>query len=139
MLGQGPILVTWFSDTSLLPLLIDFFINTLMSVSAGAFLIPYLVMLFAEGMPLLYLELAIGQKLQRGSVGVWNIVHPLMGGVGLASAVTSYMVAIYYNAIIMWCFYYLFHSFQSPLPWAECPTETIAENITRVCIVRMKS
>ncbi|PVD21432.1 hypothetical protein C0Q70_19605 [Pomacea canaliculata] len=98
----------------------------------GAFLIPYLVMLFAEGMPLLYLELAIGQKLQRGSVGVWNIVHPLMGGVGLASAVTSYMVAIYYNAIIMWCFYYLFNSFQSPLPWAECPTETIAENITRV-------
>lgn len=139
MFGQGPILVTWFSDTSLLPLLIDFFINTLMSVSAGAFLIPYLVMLFAEGMPLLYLELAIGQKLQRGSVGVWNIVHPLMGGVGLASAVTSYMVAIYYNAIIMWCFYYLFNSFQSPLPWAECPTETIAENITRVCIVRMKS
>lgn len=98
----------------------------------GAFLIPYLIMLFVEGMPLLYLELAIGQKMRFGSVGVWNKVHPLMGGVGLASAVTSYMVAIYYNAIIMWCFFYLFHSFTSPLPWAVCPTETIAPNVTRI-------
>lgn len=98
----------------------------------GAFLIPYLIMLFVEGMPMLYLELAIGQKMRLGSLGVWNKVHPLMGGVGMASAVTSYMVAIYYNAIIMWCFFYLFHSFQSPLPWAECPVETVAPNVTRV-------
>ncbi|XP_070178072.1 sodium-dependent neutral amino acid transporter B(0)AT1-like [Littorina saxatilis] len=89
-------------------------------------------MLFVEGMPLLYLELAIGQKMRLGSLGVWNKVHPLMGGVGLASAVTSYMVAIYYNAIIMWCFFYLFHSFQYPLPWAECPTEIVEGNITRI-------
>ncbi|XP_076448921.1 sodium- and chloride-dependent transporter XTRP3-like [Babylonia areolata] len=100
----------------------------------GAFLIPYLLMLFVEGMPLLYLELAIGQKMRMGSVGVWNKVHPLMGGVGLASAVTSYCVAIYYNAIIMWCFFYLFNSFQSPLPWAHCPTELLGDgsNVTRV-------
>ena len=98
----------------------------------GAFLIPYLIMLFVEGMPLLYLELAIGQRMRLGSLGVWNKVHPLMGGVGLASAVTSYMVAIYYNAIIMWCFFYLFHSFQSPLPWADCPTETLVPNVTTV-------
>ena len=105
---------------------------TVLCVCLGAFLIPYLIMLFVEGMPLLYLELAIGQKMRLGSLGVWNKVHPLMGGVGLASAVTSYMVAIYYNAIIMWCFFYLFHSFQSPLPWADCPTETLVPNVTTV-------
>ncbi|KAL8619530.1 hypothetical protein ACOMHN_011881 [Nucella lapillus] len=98
----------------------------------GAFLIPYLLMLFVEGMPLLYLELAVGQRMRMGSVGVWNRVHPFMGGVGLASAVTSYCVAIYYNAIIMWCFFYLFNSFQSPLPWAQCPTEEIAPNVTQI-------
>ncbi|XP_046545031.1 LOW QUALITY PROTEIN: sodium- and chloride-dependent transporter XTRP3-like [Haliotis rubra] len=96
----------------------------------GAFLIPYFVMLFVEGMPLLYLELAIGQKLRQGSMGVWNEIHPLMGGVGIASAVTSFMVALYYNAIIMWCFYYLFHSFQSPLPWSSCPSITTAPNVS---------
>lgn len=78
----------------------------------GAFLIPYLVMLFLEGMPVLYLELAIGQYFRSGCAGVWNSVHPFIGGLGIASAVTSFLVAIYYNAIIMWCFFYLFHSFQ---------------------------
>ncbi|CAG5125644.1 unnamed protein product, partial [Candidula unifasciata] len=91
----------------------------------GAFLVPYLIMLFVEGMPVLYLELAIGQRLKLGCLGVWNEIHPFLGGLGLASAVTSFMIAIYYNAIIMWCFFYLFNSFQSPLPWAECPTMTV--------------
>ncbi|CAL1541962.1 unnamed protein product [Lymnaea stagnalis] len=98
----------------------------------GAFLLPYLIMLFVEGMPLLYLELAIGQRLRMGCVGVWNEVHPLIGGLGLASVVTSFLIAIYYNAIIMWCFFYLFHSFQSPLPWSECPTYTSRDNRTVV-------
>ncbi|WAR13044.1 S6A17-like protein [Mya arenaria] len=91
----------------------------------GAFLIPYLIMLFLEGMPILYLEFAIGQRMQKGTVIVWNEINPLLGGIGLASAITSFNVAIYYNAIIMWCFFYLFHSFQYPLPWAECPTDTV--------------
>jgi len=100
-------------------------------VFPGAFLIPYLIMLFAEGMPILYLEFAIGQKMQKGTVIVWNEINPLLGGIGLASAITSFNVAIYYNAIIMWCFFYLFHSFQYPLPWASCPTEEITKgNIT---------
>lgn len=86
----------------------------------GAFLIPYLIMLFIEGMPLLYLEFAVGQHFRRGSMGVWSKVHPYLAGIGVASAVTSFMVGVYYNAIIMWCFYYVAHSFQYPLPWSDC-------------------
>lgn len=48
----------------------------------GAFLIPYLIALVFEGLPLLYLELAIGQRLRKGSVGVWKTISPLLGGVG---------------------------------------------------------
>ena len=71
-------------------------------------------------MPLLYLEFAAGQHFRRGSMGVWTKVHPYLAGIGVASAVTSFMVGIYYNAIIMWCFYYVANSFQYPLPWSEC-------------------
>lgn len=95
----------------------------------GAFLIPYLIMLFVEGMPLLYLELAIGQKFQKGSIGVWNAIHPYLGGIGVASAAVSLLLAIYYNAIITWCFFYMFNSFQKNLPWEKCPTIVI-DNIT---------
>ena len=51
-------------------------------LSSGAFLIPYLIALVFEGLPLLYLELAIGQRLRKGSVGVWNAISPLLGGLG---------------------------------------------------------
>ena len=48
----------------------------------GAFLIPYVIALVFEGLPLLYLELAIGQRLRMGSIGVWNSISPFLGGVG---------------------------------------------------------
>ncbi|XP_017887717.1 sodium-dependent neutral amino acid transporter B(0)AT3 [Ceratina calcarata] len=87
----------------------------------GAFLIPYFVMLAIEGIPIFYLELAIGQRLRKGAIGVWNQVSPYMGGIGLSSAVVSFNVALYYNTIIAWCLFYFVQSFQSNLPWAECP------------------
>lgn len=51
-------------------------------MSSGAFLIPYLIALVFEGLPLLYLEMAIGQRLRMGSIGVWNSISPLLGGLG---------------------------------------------------------
>lgn len=87
----------------------------------GAFLIPFAIMLVLEGIPLFLIELGIGQKMRLGSLGVWNTIHPWLGGIGIASCIVTFFVALYYNVIITWCFYYLFNSFQSPLPWASCP------------------
>ncbi|XP_055020040.1 sodium- and chloride-dependent transporter XTRP3 isoform X1 [Boleophthalmus pectinirostris] len=87
----------------------------------GGFLIPYLLMLFLEGVPLFYMELAIGQKMRQGSIGAWTNISPYLGGVGLASVVTSLYVCLYYNIINGWSFWYLFHSFQAVLPWSTCP------------------
>lgn len=93
----------------------------------GAFLIPYVIMLILEGVPLFYLEIAIGQRKRRGSVGVWNIIHPYLGGVGIASMVVCFLIAVYYNMIISWALFYFFNSFTSVLPWASCPNETITD------------
>ncbi|XP_069028137.1 sodium- and chloride-dependent transporter XTRP3-like [Embiotoca jacksoni] len=87
----------------------------------GGFLIPYLIMLFLEGVPLFYMELAIGQKMRLGSIGAWTAISPYLGGLGLASVVTSLYLCLYYNIINAWSFWYLFHSFQSVLPWSVCP------------------
>uniref|UniRef100_A0A1I8P2J0 Transporter n=1 Tax=Stomoxys calcitrans TaxID=35570 RepID=A0A1I8P2J0_STOCA len=92
----------------------------------GAFLVPYFIMLCIQGIPIFYLELAIGQRLRKGAIGVWSQVSPYLGGIGISSAVVSYIVALYYNTIIAWCLIYLLHSFESPLPWAECPTRLYA-------------
>ncbi|KAM9383833.1 inactive sodium-dependent neutral amino acid transporter B(0)AT3 [Pholidichthys leucotaenia] len=87
----------------------------------GAFLIPYLIALVFQGLPLLYLEMAIGQKLRKGSIGVWNTISPLLGGVGIASMIVSFLVCLFYNTLMAWVLWYFFHSFQDPLPWSQCP------------------
>ncbi|GAB1294867.1 Transporter [Apodemus speciosus] len=87
----------------------------------GSFLVPYVIMLIVEGMPLLYLELAVGQRMRQGSIGAWRTISPYLGGVGIASMVVSFLVSVYYNVINTWALWYLFHSFQDPLPWSVCP------------------
>ncbi|XP_030639133.1 sodium-dependent neutral amino acid transporter B(0)AT3-like [Chanos chanos] len=87
----------------------------------GAFLIPYLIALLFEGLPLLHMELAIGQRLRMGSIGVWSSISPYLGGVGLASMTVSFLVGLFYNTILAWVLWYFFHSFQDPLPWKNCP------------------
>jgi SNF family Na+-dependent transporter len=69
-------------------------------------------MLVLEGIPLFLVELGMGQKMRLGSLGVWNTIHPWLGGIGIASCVVTFFVALYYNVIITWCFYYLFNSLQ---------------------------
>ena len=46
-------------------------------LSSGAFIIPFLVMLLVVGMPLLLLELALGQKLRVGAARAWYKVTNL--------------------------------------------------------------
>uniref|UniRef100_A0A8C4SW26 Transporter n=1 Tax=Erpetoichthys calabaricus TaxID=27687 RepID=A0A8C4SW26_ERPCA len=85
----------------------------------GAFLIPYTIMLAFAGLPLFFLECSFGQFASLGPVSVWKAV-PIMQGVGVTMVLVSTLVAIYYNCIIGYSIYYLFASFQFPLPWSDC-------------------
>uniref|UniRef100_A0A4W2CJ97 Transporter n=1 Tax=Bos indicus x Bos taurus TaxID=30522 RepID=A0A4W2CJ97_BOBOX len=64
----------------------------------GSFLIIYILMMFLVGIPLLFLEMAAGQRMRQGSIGV---------SPGLV--------------LMAWNLFYLVQSFQSPLPWLLCP------------------
>ncbi|XP_041808355.1 sodium- and chloride-dependent neutral and basic amino acid transporter B(0+) [Chelmon rostratus] len=85
----------------------------------GAFLIPYFVMLVVTGIPLFFLESAFGQFCSQGPINIWRSV-PILQGVGIAMVLVTLIVSIYYNVIIAYSLYYMFASFQSPLPWASC-------------------
>ncbi|KAF3696804.1 Sodium-dependent neutral amino acid transporter SLC6A17 [Channa argus] len=87
----------------------------------GAYLVPYFILLLLIGIPLFFLELAVGQRIRRGSIGVWNYICPQLGGIGVSSLMVCGFVGLYYNVIIGWSIFYFFQSFQYPLPWAECP------------------
>ncbi|KAJ4928395.1 hypothetical protein JOQ06_016187 [Pogonophryne albipinna] len=103
------------------------------SHGGGAFMIPFLILVVLEGIPLLYLEFAIGQRLRKGSVGVWSAISPNLAGVGVASMTVSFLVGMYYNTIIAWVMWYFFNSFQSPLPWSQCPLNDNLTDLVSEC------
>ncbi|XP_077595883.1 sodium-dependent neutral amino acid transporter B(0)AT2-like [Stigmatopora nigra] len=90
----------------------------------GSFLLLYVLMLVIVGIPLFFLELAAGQAIRQGSIGVWKYISPSLVGIGYSSCVVCFFVALYYNVILAWSLFYLGNSFQSPLPWTTCPEET---------------
>ncbi|MED6266539.1 hypothetical protein CHARACLAT_003098 [Characodon lateralis] len=96
----------------------------------GAFLVPYLLMLVVLGIPLLYMELSVGQYTRRGPVHALATVCPLLKGVGMASVAISFIMCTYYNIVITWALYYLFNSFQSLLPWQSCNNTWNTPNCT---------
>uniref|UniRef100_A0A3P9J7Y5 Transporter n=1 Tax=Oryzias latipes TaxID=8090 RepID=A0A3P9J7Y5_ORYLA len=85
----------------------------------GAFLIPYFTMLVVVGIPLFFLESALGQFCSQGPINAWKAV-PILQGVGIAAVVVTLVVSIYYNVIICYSLYYMFASMQFPLPWSDC-------------------
>uniref|UniRef100_A0AAY4D7M8 Transporter n=1 Tax=Denticeps clupeoides TaxID=299321 RepID=A0AAY4D7M8_9TELE len=103
------------------------------SHGGGAFIIPYLILLVFEGMPLLFLEFAIGQRLRKGSVGVWRSISPYLIGVGISSMLVSFLIALYYNTILSWVIWYFFNSFQDPLPWSQCPLDENRTGLVPEC------
>ncbi|XP_051277671.1 sodium- and chloride-dependent GABA transporter ine isoform X1 [Dicentrarchus labrax] len=90
------------------------------SSGGGAFMIPYLTMVILCGIPLLYMEFAIGQYSRLGPVHAFAKICPLFKGVGLATVVISFVFSTYYNVLMSWALFYLFNSFKAVLPWTSC-------------------
>ena len=70
--------------------------------------------------PLLFMELAVGQYTRRGPIGALDKLCPILKGAGVGTVVISFFLCTYYNVILSWAMFYLTASFQSPLPWASC-------------------
>lgn len=99
----------------------------------GAFFIPYFIMLILEGIPLICLEMAVGQRLGRNSVmKSWKDLSPSLRGIGMAATIESLVTCFYYNYIVAWCLYYFIHSMRSSLLWTTCPTINDTVNGTLV-------
>ncbi|XP_062276045.1 sodium- and chloride-dependent GABA transporter 2 isoform X1 [Scomber scombrus] len=86
----------------------------------GAFFIPYLIFLFACGIPVFFLETALGQFTNEGGITCWRKVCPLFEGVGYATQVIVGLLNIYYIVVLAWGIFYLSNSFTWDLPWASC-------------------
>ncbi|XP_062852549.1 sodium- and chloride-dependent GABA transporter 2-like [Trichomycterus rosablanca] len=89
----------------------------------GVFFIPYFVFLVFCGIPVFFLETALGQYTSQGGVTAWRKICPMFEGVGIASQVIVVYLNIYYIVVLAWAVFYLFNCFQNPLPWISCVHE----------------
>ncbi|KAL6476756.1 hypothetical protein MHYP_G00152550 [Metynnis hypsauchen] len=99
----------------------------------GAFMVLYVMLLVVVGVPLFFMELAAGQSIRQGSIGVWKHISPRLAGIGYSSCMVCFFVALYYNVIIAWSLFYLGNSFQYPLPWQHCPVELSSNQTVKEC------
>ncbi|XP_055624083.1 sodium-dependent nutrient amino acid transporter 1-like [Toxorhynchites rutilus septentrionalis] len=90
----------------------------------GAFVIPYLIVLFIVGRPVYYLEMVLGQFSNRGCVKVYDLA-PVMRGIGVGQTIAIFTVITYYAAVLAITFRYLVASFSLELPWGKCDPEWV--------------
>uniref|UniRef100_A0AAR2KV48 Transporter n=1 Tax=Pygocentrus nattereri TaxID=42514 RepID=A0AAR2KV48_PYGNA len=86
----------------------------------GAFFIPYLIFLATCGIPVFFLETALGQYTSEGGITCWRKISPLFEGVGYATQVIVALLNVYYIIVLAWGIFYLAFSFSSSLPWSSC-------------------
>lgn len=55
----------------------------------GAFMLLYVFLLIIVGVPLFFMELAAGQSIRQGSIGVWKHISPKLAGIGYSSCMVS--------------------------------------------------
>ena len=85
----------------------------------GVFLIPYFIFLLLVGIPIVFLEMCVGQFTSTGPLTCWKMV-PLFRGIGLSMNIVNMYLNMYYNMIIAYSLYFLVLSLTSVLPWESC-------------------
>lgn len=106
----------------------------------GDFILMYLFMLLLFGIPLLYMEMIVGQWLRMDNTQLWKQLVPWLGGIGYANILVCILVSLYHSAIVSWSFTYLGYSFHYPLPWTTCPRMmNMSMNATRLSCLNTQS
>ncbi|KAI1713826.1 sodium:neurotransmitter symporter family domain-containing protein [Ditylenchus destructor] len=89
----------------------------------GVFLIPYTIMVLLAGIPLFYMELALGQYHRKGAITTWGRICPLFKGIGYCVIMTAFYTDFFYNVIIAYALHFFFASFTTKLPWSTCSND----------------
>lgn len=85
----------------------------------GAFLLPYMIALLTAGIPLLFLDYALGHRYRGSSPLVFRRIKGWTEPVGWVHAGICFFITIYYAAIIAWAGLYTVKSINKA--WGDAP------------------
>jgi neurotransmitter:Na+ symporter, NSS family len=83
----------------------------------GAFLIPYLVALLTAGIPILFLDYAIGHRYRGAAPLAYRRMKKPAEALGWFQITLSFVISVYYAAVIAWALSYFVFAFD--LRWGE--------------------
>lgn len=86
----------------------------------GAFLVPYLLMLFFCGVPLYLLETSLGQFSSLSAISIFKTMSPALKGCGYAILLVNFIVTMQYNLLISYPILFLWECFKTAVPWKTC-------------------
>lgn len=96
----------------------------------GAFLLPYIIAIFAIGIPVLMMELAIGKKYQLGAPSAFAKMNKNFEWIGWAGIIIAFVVAAYYSALVAWVVNYIFASFT--MAWGGDPAGFFNDTVLQI-------
>ena len=83
----------------------------------GAFLVPYLVALLTAGIPVLFLDYAIGHRYRAAAPLAYRRMAKPAEALGWFQIMLSFVISVYYAAVIAWSLSYFVYAFD--LRWGE--------------------
>lgn len=99
----------------------------------GAFLIPYFTALFTAGIPMLILEMGLGQRMRKGAPLAFGGIRKPLQWFGWWAAGLSAAIVIYYSTILAWSWVYLWHSLSQvrggAAAWGDQPQAFFFQNV----------
>lgn len=89
------------------------------SNGGGAFLVPYLVVLLAIGIPVLLLDYALGHKFRGSPPLALRRLTPKAEFLGWFQVMVCFVIFVYYAVVIAWAARYVFYSVN--MAWGDDP------------------
>ena len=83
----------------------------------GAFMIPYLCALLTAGIPILFLDYAIGHRYRAAAPLAYRRIRKPAEALGWFQIMLSFVIAVYYAAVIAWAMSYFVFAFD--LSWGQ--------------------
>ncbi len=92
----------------------------------GAFIVPYLIALLSAGIPLLFLDYAIGHKFRGSPPLAFRRISRPAEAIGWWQVGICFVIAVYYAVIIAWAARYTIFSFSEA--WGDDPATFFASD-----------
>lgn len=95
----------------------------------GAFIFPYLFAIITAGIPILILEYTLGKTYRSGAPGTFARINRKFEALGWFQVAISFMITVYYFAIVVWVVCYIGYSFT--LAWGKDSTTFFVSDVLK--------